>query len=103
MRRKSGSSPSTARACTSGNPSGRRQTSSRVTMMPRASARREYRIDTMNGMDASSRSGIDQAEIRFLVEKNADGILVIDEQGIVLFANPAAERIFGRTIDLLIG
>jgi signal transduction histidine kinase/CheY-like chemotaxis protein len=57
----------------------------------------------MNGMAARSRSGIDQAEIRFLVEKNADGILVIDEQGTVLFANPAAEQIFGRPAHLLIG
>ena len=29
---------------------------------------------------------IDQAEIRFLVEKNADGIIVVDDDGIVLFA-----------------
>jgi signal transduction histidine kinase/CheY-like chemotaxis protein len=57
----------------------------------------------MNGTDANSRSGIDQAEIRFLVEKNADGIIVIDENGTVLFANPAAEQIFGRRADLLIG
>lgn len=57
----------------------------------------------MNGMDAKSRNGIDQAEIRFLVEKNADGIIVIDEDGTVLFANPAAEQIFGRQAELLIG
>jgi signal transduction histidine kinase/DNA-binding response OmpR family regulator len=57
----------------------------------------------MNRADASSRGGIDQAEIRFLVEKNADGILVIDEDGAVLFANPAAEQIFGRQAELLIG
>ncbi|MET4176994.1 MULTISPECIES: response regulator [unclassified Bradyrhizobium] len=57
----------------------------------------------MNSADAKSRSGIDQAEIRFLVEKNADGIIVIDEGGNVLFANPAAEEIFGRHAELLIG
>jgi signal transduction histidine kinase/CheY-like chemotaxis protein len=57
----------------------------------------------MNGTDVNSRSGIDQAEIRFLVEKNADGILVIDEDGTVLFANPAAEQIFGRQAESLIG
>ena len=48
-------------------------------------------------------STIDQTEIRFLVEKNADGIIVVDEDGIVLFANPAAEQIFGRPARLLIG
>ncbi|WP_426440973.1 response regulator [Bradyrhizobium genosp. P] len=57
----------------------------------------------MNSADAKSRSGIDQAEIRFLVEKNADGIIVIDEGGTVLFANPAAEEIFGRQAELLVG
>jgi signal transduction histidine kinase/CheY-like chemotaxis protein len=57
----------------------------------------------MSSADAKSRSGIDQAEIRFLVEKNADGIIVIDEGGTVLFANPAAEEIFGRQAELLIG
>jgi signal transduction histidine kinase/CheY-like chemotaxis protein len=57
----------------------------------------------MNSANAHSSNGIDQAEIRFLVEKNADGIIVIDENGTVLFANPAAEQIFGRRADLLIG
>ncbi|QPF83897.1 response regulator [Bradyrhizobium genosp. L] len=57
----------------------------------------------MNSADAKSHSGIDQAEIRFLVEKNADGIIVIDEGGTVLFANPAAEEIFGRQAELLVG
>jgi len=46
---------------------------------------------------------IDQAEIRFLVEKNADGIIVVDENGIVLFANPATENIFGRAPESLVG
>jgi signal transduction histidine kinase len=48
-------------------------------------------------------SSIDQTEIRFLVEKNADGIIVVDDDGIVLFANPAAEQIFGRPSELLVG
>src|SRR5579885_2223565 len=46
---------------------------------------------------------IDQAELRFLVDKNADGIIVVDEDGIVLFANPAAEKIFGRAAEALFG
>src|SRR4051812_19597297 len=45
---------------------------------------------------------IDEAEIRFLVDKNADGIIVVDADGIVLFANPAAEDIFGRPVETLI-
>ncbi|HKH69041.1 MAG TPA: PAS domain-containing protein, partial [Reyranella sp.] len=54
-------------------------------------------------MGGNSGGGLDQTEIRFLVERNADGILVVDEDGIVLFANPAAEQIFGRPHRALIG
>jgi signal transduction histidine kinase/CheY-like chemotaxis protein len=46
---------------------------------------------------------LDQTEFRFLVEKNADGIIVVDDDGVVLFANPAAQEIFGRSPALLIG
>ncbi|MDI4237735.1 response regulator [Bradyrhizobium sp. Arg237L] len=57
----------------------------------------------MNMTGSSNGSRIDQTEIRFLIEKNADGIIVVDEGGTVLFANPAAEQIFGRTSGSLIG
>ncbi|HZZ78927.1 MAG TPA: response regulator, partial [Gemmataceae bacterium] len=53
--------------------------------------------------DDPRKVGTSQTEITFLVEKNADGILVVDEYGVVLFANPAAEQIFGRGVDDLIG
>jgi signal transduction histidine kinase/CheY-like chemotaxis protein len=46
---------------------------------------------------------MDQTEISFLIEKNADGIIVVDEEGIVLFVNPAAERLFARSAASLIG
>jgi signal transduction histidine kinase/CheY-like chemotaxis protein len=57
----------------------------------------------MNMTGSSNGSRIDQTEIRFLIEKNADGIIVVDESGTVLFANPAAEQIFGRSSGALIG
>jgi signal transduction histidine kinase len=57
----------------------------------------------MNAARAAGGSAIDQADIRFLVEKNADGIIVVDEEGTVLFANPSAEQIFGRLREVLIG
>jgi signal transduction histidine kinase/CheY-like chemotaxis protein len=50
-----------------------------------------------------SGNNIDQTELKFLVEKNADGILVVDQDGVVLFANPAAENIFGRSAASLVG
>lgn len=57
----------------------------------------------MNAARHRGGDNIDQADIRFLVEKNADGIIVVDEDGMVLFANPAAEQIFGRTCEALVG
>jgi signal transduction histidine kinase/CheY-like chemotaxis protein len=57
----------------------------------------------MNTARAHAGSSIDQTEIRFLVERNADGIIVVDDDGIVLFANPAAEQIFGRPSERLRG
>jgi signal transduction histidine kinase/CheY-like chemotaxis protein len=57
----------------------------------------------MNATNPRSGGSIDQAEIRFLIEKNADGIIVVDDDGIVLFANPAAEQMFGRSYEALIG
>ncbi len=53
--------------------------------------------------DATFPDNIDQAEIRFLVEKNADGIIVVDDEGLILFANPATEQIFGRDPQSLLG
>ncbi|MGF6308622.1 signal transduction histidine kinase/CheY-like chemotaxis protein [Bradyrhizobium sp. i1.8.4] len=54
-------------------------------------------------MDTRIGSKIAQSDIQFLIEKNADGIIVVDEAGFVLFANPAAERLFGQPSSALIG
>jgi signal transduction histidine kinase/DNA-binding LytR/AlgR family response regulator len=42
-------------------------------------------------------------DCRQLVEKSADGMLLVDTRGVVLLANPAAEVLFGRRADALIG
>jgi signal transduction histidine kinase/DNA-binding response OmpR family regulator len=44
-----------------------------------------------------------QTELRFLVDKNADGIVVVDESGTVRFANAASGMIFGRAPESLVG
>jgi len=54
-------------------------------------------------IDTDIGSTIEQSDIRFLIEKNADGIIVVDGAGLVLFANPAAERLFGQPASALIG
>jgi signal transduction histidine kinase len=49
-----------------------------------------------------SRSAVLPPELSWLIEKNADGILVIDHDGVVRFANSAAEKILGRSRDALV-
>ncbi|HEU4884546.1 MAG TPA: ATP-binding protein [Longimicrobium sp.] len=43
------------------------------------------------------------ADLRTLVEFNADGLLIVDGEGRVRFGNPAAARLFGRPLDELVG
>ncbi|QWR78465.1 hybrid sensor histidine kinase/response regulator [Candidatus Magnetomonas plexicatena] len=44
-------------------------------------------------------------ELRFyqIIKQNADGILIIDMDGRVRFVNPAAEKLFGKKSDELVG
>ena len=43
------------------------------------------------------------ADLRTLVEFNADGLLIVDGEGRVRFGNPAAARLFGRPMHELVG
>ncbi|MFN2637463.1 MAG: sensor histidine kinase [Gemmatimonadaceae bacterium] len=43
------------------------------------------------------------ASLRAIIERLPDGIVVVDRQGNIRFANPAAERLFDRGADELIG
>jgi PAS domain S-box-containing protein len=38
-----------------------------------------------------------------ILEKNADGIVIVDTDGIVLYVNPAAEKLFGRRKEEFLG
>lgn len=53
----------------------------------------------------SSRSDMDAdyAELRSLIDRQADGILVVDGAGLVRFANAAAASLFARDLDRLVG
>src|SRR5579871_404131 len=105
MPRKFAASRSTAAACISENHSSRRPTYSLALSSNTGADLNSKKAEVVRGgtMNAANSHGIDQADIRFLVEKNADGIIVVDESGTVLFANPAAEQVFGRSRDVLIG
>lgn len=54
---------------------------------------------------AQSTRDLQSSEARFykLVEKSADGIIVVNEDGIVRYVNPAAEMLFGRNAESFIG
>ena len=43
------------------------------------------------------------ADLRVIVERMADGIVIVDAAGRIRFANPAAEELFGRPRSALIG
>ncbi len=40
--------------------------------------------------------------LRLLIERMPDGIVVVDEDGLIRFANPAAQKLFGRTAAELV-
>jgi PAS domain-containing protein len=45
----------------------------------------------------------EQARFRALIEKSSEGILLSNADGIILYASPAAARIFGRPAEDLLG
>jgi PAS domain S-box-containing protein len=59
-------------------------------------ARREHR-ETANALDVTER------EYKSVFDSTLDGILILDDQGICLEANPAALSLFGRDHDELVG
>ncbi|MCJ7748353.1 MAG: PAS domain S-box protein, partial [Desulfobacterales bacterium] len=44
-----------------------------------------------------------EANLRKIIEKNADGIVIVDKDGLVRYVNPAAEALFGCKAEELIG
>ncbi len=44
-----------------------------------------------------------EERFRNVISRSADGILIVDEAGVVRFANPATESLFGRAADELAG
>lgn len=61
---------------------------------------RDLRAEMLRHRDALRAS-----EIRFrnIIERNADGILIVDEEGVVRFVNGAAEKLLNRRAKALLG
>ena len=52
---------------------------------------------------AAGGSPVAERSLRTVIRENVDGMLVIDRAGVVVFANPAAERLLGRPAQALEG
>ena len=50
-----------------------------------------------------SEIGSEESRLGAIVERLADGIVIVDSTGVIRFANPAAEELFGRSREQLLG
>jgi len=57
----------------------------------------------MHDADLARELEATREQLRNLIERNADAILVVDQSGVVRFANPAAERLFRQSTHDLVG
>src|SRR5688572_22501480 len=53
--------------------------------------------DHQSGNDDSQRRRSEHASLRAIVERMADGIVIVGLDGVVRFSNPAAQQLFGRS------
>jgi PAS domain S-box-containing protein len=53
--------------------------------------------------NAENHTGIFESNLSAILENNSDGIVIIDTEGIVLYVNPAAVTLFGRSQKEFIG
>ena len=59
--------------------------------------------DRRSNPDRRQQGSISTDALRLLVDRMADGVLVLDRTGIIRFANPAAAALFGRPVSELKG
>jgi signal transduction histidine kinase len=57
----------------------------------------------MHDSDLSHELAATREQLRNLIERNGDAIVVVDTAGLVRFANPAAEQLFQQPARLLVG
>lgn len=60
----------------------------------------QLRWDLQTKMNSLLRS---ESRLQAMIEHNADGIVIVDKAGLIRFVNLAAEQIFGRKADALLG
>jgi len=65
----------------------------------------EFWLNERSTMDQGEKPRVQDHEefFRLIVEHSADAIIVVDRGGLVRFLNPAAEHLFGRTAEQMVG
>lgn len=59
--------------------------------------------DARSGEDRRASTRIERERLHAIVDRLADGIVIVDADGAIRFANPAAEVLFGRPVSALLG
>lgn len=59
--------------------------------------------DTERIQTAARQLRASRAYFHAIVTRSADGVLVVDEEGVIQYANPAAQTILGRNLEALLG
>lgn len=67
----------------------------------RVAAERARLADTAAAL--ARRLQVSEARFRSVIAHNADGVVVVDAEGIICFVNPAAETLFGQPAAALVG
>ncbi len=63
----------------------------------------EYALDITEQVSANNALRESEERFRRLVEESADGVVIVDGDGILRFVNPAAAELLEHTIDELVG
>jgi PAS domain S-box-containing protein len=67
------------------------------------SARRERMPERRTRVDRRRAGVQEERRLRSIIERLADGIVIVGADGAIRFANPAAERLFARSAQSLVG
>ena len=60
-------------------------------------------VEERDERHSQNESRSEEGRLRSIVERLADGVVIVDSTGVIRFANPAAEQLFGRNRTQLLG